>query len=329
MPEPTRRLGSKDLTRVLDLSPGEVLPLLDQARLLKSDYTPWRDTFRQRSIVLLFEKPSLRTRVSFEIGFARFGGTAVYLDHQNNPIGVRETVADYGHNLERWCDCIVARVMKQSTIEVLASAAEIPVINALSDLHHPCQALADFMTLIEHGFDFHHDRLAWVGDGNNVCHSLIEMAATVGCGMTVVTPPGAEPDASIVREAQARACRSGASIEITNDPARVAGAFAVYTDAWTSMGQAESAARLKGFARYQVNAALMATAGPKSLFMHCLPAHRGEEVTDQVIDSANSVVFDQAENRMHIQNALLLNLLATPATDPLARNARASARASE
>jgi hypothetical protein len=147
--------------------------------------------------VLLFEKPSLRTRVSFEIGFARFGGTAVYLDHQNNPIGVRETVADYGHNLERWCDCIVARVMKQSTIEVLASTAEIPVINALSDLHHPCQALADFMTLVEHGFDFHHDRLAWVGDGNNVCHSLIEMAATVGCGMTVVTPPGAEPEEEV------------------------------------------------------------------------------------------------------------------------------------
>ncbi|MFM7809744.1 MAG: ornithine carbamoyltransferase, partial [Planctomycetota bacterium] len=188
MPEPARRLASKDLTRVLDLSPGEVSVLLDQARLLKSDYTPWRDTFRQRSIVLLFEKPSLRTRVSFEIGFARFGGTAVYLDHQNNPIGVRETIADYGRNLERWCDCIVARVMKHDTIDGLATSAEIPVINALSDLHHPCQALADFLTLLERGFDFHGDRLAWIGDGNNVCHSLIEMAATVGCGITVITP---------------------------------------------------------------------------------------------------------------------------------------------
>ncbi len=329
MPEVSRRLGSKDLTRVLDLSPAEVTLLLEQARLLKSDYTPWRDTFRQRSIVLLFEKPSLRTRVSFEIGFARFGGTAVYLDHQHNPIGVRETIADYGRNLERWCDCIVARVMKQSTITGLAASAGIPVVNALSDLHHPCQALADFLTLLEHGFDFAHDRLAWVGDGNNVCHSLMEMAATVGCGITVVTPPGAEPDAAVLRDAQARACRTGAAIEVTNDPAKVAGAFAVYTDTWTSMGQAEDPARLKGFAPYQVNAALMAKAGPKALFMHCLPAHRGEEVTDRVIDSPQSVVFDQAENRMHAQNALLLNLLGTPSTDPLARNARAHARASE
>jgi ornithine carbamoyltransferase len=329
MPEPARRLGSKDLGRVLDLSPAEVLPLLDQARLLKSDYAPWRDTFRQRSIVLLFEKPSLRTRVSFEIGFAKFGGTAVYLDHQGSPIGLRETIADYGRNLERWCDCIVARVMNHATIDGLAASAEIPVINALSDLHHPCQALADFLTLVERGFDFQHDRLAWIGDGNNVCHSLIEMAATVGCGITVITPPGAEPHASVLRDAQARACRSGANIEITNDPARVAGAFAVYTDTWTSMGQAVDPARLKGFAPYQVNGALMAKAGPSALFMHCLPAHRGEEVTDQVIDSPNSVVFDQAENRMHAQNALLLNLIGTPSNDPLARNARANARASE
>ena len=329
MPETARRLASKDLTRVLDLSPGEVTVLLDQARLLKSDYTPWRDTFRQRSIVLLFEKPSLRTRVSFEIGFARFGGTAVYLDHQNNPVGVRETIADYGRNLERWSDCIVARVMKQSTITGLATSAGIPVINALSDLHHPCQALADILTLVERGFDFQHDRLAWVGDGNNVCHSLIEMAATVGCGITVVTPPGCEPDAGVLRDAQARICRTGGSVEVTNDPARVAGAFAVYTDTWTSMGQADDPARRRGFEPYRVDADLMAKAGPEALFMHCLPAHRGEEVTDQVIDSPRSVVFDQAENRMHAQNALLLNLIGTPSNDPLARNARAHARASE
>lgn len=328
MPKSTRRLHSKDLTRILDLSPGEVLPLLDQARLLKSDYTPYRDLFQQRSIVLLFEKPSLRTRVTFEIGFAKFGGTAVYLDHQSSPIGLRETIADYGRNLERWCDCIVARVMHQSTIEGLAASSDIPVINALSDLHHPCQALADFMTLLEHGFDFQHDRIAWIGDGNNVCHSLIEMAATVGCGITVVTPVGCEPNANVIRDAQARACRSGANIEITNDTAAVVGAFAVYTDTWTSMGHADNAAREATLYPYQVNAELMAKAGEKALFMHCLPAHRGHEVTDQVIDSARSIVFDQAENRMHIQNALLLNMITTPATDPLARNARAT-RASE
>ncbi|MBM4113001.1 MAG: ornithine carbamoyltransferase [Phycisphaerae bacterium] len=306
---PSVELGCKDLLRITDLAVHEILPLLEDARRLKRDYAPWRHAFAQRSIVLLFEKPSLRTRVSFEIGFAKFGGIAVYLDHETRPIGQRESIADYGRNLERWADAIVARTMKHGTIEQLASNARIPVINALSDLHHPCQALADFMTLAEHGFEFRHGRLAWVGDGNNVCHSVIEMAATVGCRLVVITPEGCEPSDEVLRTAEARACRTGASIEVTNDLSKIAGSDAVYTDTWVSMGQTETPELAARFEPYRVDAALMARAGADSLFMHCLPAHRGQEVTDDVIDSPQSVVFDQAENRMHAQNALLLHLL--------------------
>jgi ornithine carbamoyltransferase len=292
---------------------------------MKADIRPWRDRFAQRSIVLLFEKPSLRTRVSFEVGFARMGGHAVYLDHERQRIGQRESVADYGRNLERWCDCIVARTMEQRTIESLAARTSIPVINALSDLHHPCQALADFMTLAELGFDFSRDQLAWIGDGNNVCHSLIELAATLGTSMVICTPEGFEPSPAIMRDAEARACRSGASLRYTHDPRGIQGSFAVYTDAWISMGaepDPQEAARIRRvFAPYRVTAEAMAVAGPNAFFMHCLPAHRGEEVLDDVIDDPRSVVFDQAENRLHMQNALLLSLLSSPA--PARRRAAA------
>ncbi|MBX3355597.1 MAG: ornithine carbamoyltransferase [Phycisphaeraceae bacterium] len=309
---PSVELGCKDLLRITDLAVHEILPLLEDARRLKADYAPWRHAFAQKSIVLLFEKPSLRTRVSFEIGFAKFGGIAVYLDHETRPIGQRESIADYGHNLERWANAIVARTAHHATIEVLAQNARIPVINALSDLHHPCQALADFMTLAEHGFKFKHGRLAWVGDGNNVCHSVIEMAATVGCRLVVITPRGCEPSDEVLRTAEARACRTGAVIEVTNDLDRVAGSDAVYTDIWTSMNQPDSPERTALFEPYRVDEALMARAGGSALFMHCLPAHRGQEVTDAVIDSERSIVFDQAENRMHVQNALLLHQLSKP-----------------
>jgi ornithine carbamoyltransferase len=260
---------------------------------------------------MLFEKPSLRTRTSFEVGIFRLGGQAIVLDHQSSPIGERESIADCARNLERWCHAIVARVMRHSTVEALAAAARIPVINALCDRHHPCQALADFQTLLERGFDLRHDRLAWIGDGNNVCHSLMEMASILGCGMTVVTPEGLEPDAAIQAQCIARAMRTGARLDVSNDPAAVRGAFAVYADTWVSMGQegAGAAEKKARFARYRVDRALMAAAGPRALFMHCLPAHRGEEVTDEVMDSPASVVFDQAENRMHAQNALLCHLL--------------------
>ncbi len=292
-----------------DLSAAEIRAVLDLAKTIKRDYTPWRTAMSQRSAVLLFEKPSLRTRVSLEIGIAKLGGTAIYLDHQNSPIGERETVGDYGKNLERWTDCLVARVFKHSTLEALRAATKVPVINALSELAHPCQILADALTLEEHGLSLGAMHLAWLGDGNNVCHSLIELTALMGGAITVVTPRGYEPCGKVLAHARTLAAATGAAITLSNDPSAVRGADAVYTDTWVSMGQQKESSKLAAMQALQVNADLMRKAGTKALFMHCLPAHRGEEVTDEVIDSTRSVVFDQAENRMHAQNALLLLLL--------------------
>ncbi len=302
-------LAGRSVLSLSDLSAAEIRAVLDLAKSLKRDYTPWRTAMSQRSAVLLFEKPSLRTRVSFEIGIAKLGGAMVFLDHQNNPIGERETVSDYGRNLERWTDCLVARVYRHATLEALRNATRVPVINALSELSHPCQILADALTLEEHGLDLSSMKLAWLGDGNNVCHSLIELTAIFGGSITVITPRGYEPCSKVVGQAQAAVAATGARISLTNDPAAVRGADAVYTDTWVSMGQQKDAAKLVAMQALQVNADLMRTAGSHTLFMHCLPAHRGEEVTDEVIDSNRSVVFDQAENRMHAQNALLLLVL--------------------
>ena len=304
-------VGTKDLARLSDLAQHEILDILATAADFKRNPQRVASAMAGKSICMLFEKPSLRTRMSFEVGAFRMGGQAIYLDHKDTPLGTRETLGDYGRNLERWCHAIVARVNRHATITGLAAATRVPVINALCDMHHPCQALADLQTLLERGFDLNHSRLAWVGDGNNVCHSLIEAASILGFGITVVTPTGFEPDAALVSQCVARSMRTGARTEVTSDVHAIAGAFAVYTDACISMGQADTAEKKAAFEPYQVDRELMAIAGPKALFMHCLPAHRGEEVTDEVIDSANSVVFDQAENRMHAQNALLCHLLAT------------------
>jgi ornithine carbamoyltransferase len=315
-------VAAKDLTRLGDLAQHEVADILETAAAFKRDPQLAAGALAGKSVCMLFEKASLRTRVSFEVGLFRMGGQAVYLDHRDTPLGARETLADYGRNLERWCHAIVARVNRHATVTGLAAHTRVPVVNALCDLHHPCQALADLMTLRERGFDLNHSRLAWVGDGNNVCHSLIEAASILGFGITVVTPKGFEPDAAIVGQCVARSMRTGARIEITSDVHAIAGAFAVYTDTWISMGQSDSAEKRTSFEPYQVDRELMAIAGPKALFMHCLPAHRGEEVTDEVIDSPSSVVFDQAENRMHAQNALLCHLLA-PKAAPATTFARA------
>ena len=307
-------VGTKDLARLSDLAQHEIADILRTAADFKRNPQHATGALAGRSVCMLFEKASLRTRMSFEVGLFRMGGQAIYLDHKDTPLGTRETLADYGRNLERWCHAIVARVNRHSTVTGLAAHTRVPVINALCDLHHPCQALADLQTLLERGFDLNHSRLAWVGDGNNVCHSLIEAASILGFGITVVTPTGFEPDAALVSQCVARSMRTGARIEVTSDVHAIAGAFAVYTDTWfsmgTSMAEADTAAKKAQFDPYQVDRELMSIAGPRSLFMHCLPAHRGEEVTDEVIDSANSVVFDQAENRMHAQNALLCHLLA-------------------
>ncbi len=302
-------LVEKDLLTVASLSAAEVRLVLDTAAELKRDPAGFRGAFAAKAMVMLFEKPSLRTRVSFEVGFARLGGTAVFLDHQQERIGARESIGDYGRNLERWCDVIVARTFSHGTIEALAESTSIPVINALSDTHHPCQALADALTLTEHVGDLSAARVAWIGDGNNVCASLIQVAARLGLHLTVITPKGHEPDSEIVAEARRFAAATGAEITLSSDPGAVAGCDAVYTDTWVSMGQGDAAKRREALRPYQVNAALLRKAGPRARFMHCLPAHRGDEVTDDVIDSPASIVFDQAENRMHAQNALLLHLL--------------------
>jgi ornithine carbamoyltransferase len=305
-------LSGGDFLTLAALDRTDLESLFAVAAATKADITPRRESLRGKTIILLFEKPSLRTRVTFEVGPSKMGAHVIYFDHSKERIGDRESVKDYGKNLERWVDCIVARVFSQEVLEELADAAAIPVVNALSDRYHPCQALADYFTISERtgigglkGF-----RLAYIGDGNNVCASLMHGAARLGVQMTVICPEGYEPDADILAEARGMAKGGAGSIVVSNDPAKVKGAQAVYTDTWVSMGdEGEKVARMAAFARYRVDEKLMTSAGKNALFMHCLPAHRGAEVTDGVIDSKNSVVYDQAENRMHVQNALLLQLL--------------------
>ncbi|MFO0861939.1 MAG: ornithine carbamoyltransferase [Phycisphaerales bacterium] len=307
-------LRQNDVLRLSHLTRDDVLALFETARAMKKDPGAFADSLKGRSVAMLFEKPSLRTRVSFEVGIHRLGAQAVYLDHSEQRLGERETVADYGHNLERWVHAIVARVYKQTVLEQMSEASKVPVVNALSDMFHPCQALADFLTLQEHRGEVRGLKVAYVGDGNNVCHSLMELGAILGSHVTAITPPGRDPASSVLEECRELGAKSGSQIKVTHDLAGVAGHDAVYTDVWVSMGQGTETDRIrKLFKPYQVNAALMskAASGAKKtpLFMHCLPAHRGSEVTDEVIDSPASVVFDQAENRMHAQMALLLHML--------------------
>lgn len=266
-----------------------------------------------RHVALLFEKPSLRTRVTFDVGIAQLGGRAVYLGPDEVGIGRRESATDVARNLSRWVDGIVFRTFGHATLVELAGAASVPVVNALSEHEHPCQALADMLTLEQHLGALPGRRLAFVGDGNNVCHSLLLAGSLAGLHLRVATPPGHEPDPVVVREANAAARRTGGSVEIGTDPrAAVRGADAVYTDTWTSMG-AESEADLRRlrFVGYRVDEELLASC-PGALVMHCLPAHRGEEISDAALDGPTSVVLDQAENRLYVQQALLVELLVGP-----------------
>ncbi len=306
-------LRGKDFLSLADLDAAQIAGLFETAAATKADLGPYRTALDGKTVILLFEKPSLRTRVTFEVGPGKMGGQAIYFDHAKERIGVRESVKDYGKNLERWVECIVARVFSHGVLEELARHASIPVINALSDREHPCQGLADYFTLSERvggiaglrGF-----KLAFVGDGNNVCASLMHGAGKLGVHLTVICPPGYEPEGPVTKESREFAKASGGSITITHDPAGVKGAQAVYTDTWVSMGdESEKAARAAAFGQYRVDPKMLAAAAKGAYFMHCLPAHRGEEVTDAVIDSKASVVYDQAENRMHVQNALLLHVL--------------------
>ena len=308
-PKTLPKIGASDFARDIDLSQDELLALLDLTLQIKSSPVRFAKSLTGRYIALLFEKPSLRTRLTFELAIKQLGGDAVL---STGPIGDREPLKDVARNLDRWTNGIVARTFSQETIDALAHWSSVPVINALSDRFHPCQALADVFTLQEKFGDVRGLKLAFVGDGNNVAHSLMLSALRLGMSFSIATPEGYGPDAEIVAQAEALAAVSGAHLEITNDPQHaVAGAQAVYTDVWTSMGQeAENAKRLADFAPYQVNQALMEKAASDSVFLHCLPAKRGEEVTDEVMESSRSVVFDQAENRLHVQKALLLMLIA-------------------
>ncbi|MCL6566542.1 MAG: ornithine carbamoyltransferase [Acidobacteriia bacterium] len=308
---PVALTAPRDLVTGSEFSSAQIRELFHLAASVKARPERYRSALAGRFLALIFEKPSLRTRVTFEVGMASLGGAAVFLDHQGSRLGMRESVPDVARNLERWVHGIVARTFSQSTIEELAAHAAIPVINALSDRFHPCQALADFFTLEEHFRNLKDLTLAYVGDGNNVCHSLLLTAARLGAHLRIATPKGYEPDAAVVAEARRAARDSRAKIELLHDPAEaVAGAQAVYTDVWASMGQeAEAATREKIFAPYQVNEALFALAAPDAVFLHCLPAHRGSEVTAGVIDSPRSLVYQQAENRLHVQKAILLALL--------------------
>jgi ornithine carbamoyltransferase len=320
-----KALENRDLVSIADLEPSEVGTILELATLVKARPAEFRTALSGQQMAMFFEKPSLRTRLTFEAGMAGLGGTSIFVDQTASPLAARELLSDIAHNLERWVDVIVLRTFEHATITGMAEHATIPVINALSDIEHPCQALADFFTLREKFGDLRAVRLAYVGDGNNVAHSLLLTGACLGSRITLACPPGYEPKAEIVGRALVIAARTGATIEISDDPAAaVAGADAVYTDVWTSMGhEREAAERRVIFNPYQVNEALMAMAAPHALFMHCLPAHRGEEVTAEIMDSPQSIVFDQAENRLHLQKAILLLLLGGAVSRFMTRSAHA------
>ena len=300
-------LSVNDLLCTSSLTSEDLENLFSTADTLKAERDEHNQILRQKRIAMIFEKDSLRTRFTFDIGMQDLGGSCVFMDHRDARLGSRESVKDMARNLERWVDCIVARTYKHKVLDELADNADVPIINGLSDFVHPCQALADFMTLRERWGNPAGKTLTYVGDGNNTCHSLIHTAAKLGTHIRSCSPEGYEPNARVVNEAMRIAQQTGAEISILNDPEAAAdGADAIYTDVWASMGQEDEIEERNGlFAPYQVNAALMARAEKGAFFMHCLPAHRGSEVTAEVMDGQQSIVYDIAENRLHIQKALL------------------------
>jgi ornithine carbamoyltransferase len=302
------KIACGDLTKDLDLTSEELFALLDLASDVKRSPKDYRSSLAGQSIALLFEKPSLRTRMTFELAIQQLGGFALVNEGR---IGEREPLKDMARNLERWVNAIVARTFLQKTVDGLALWSKVPVINALSDMFHPCQALADMQTIREHFGNTRGIKLAFVGDGNNMANSLMLNAVRLGMDFALATPKKYEASTDVIAQTRALATRSGSELTITSDPAEAArGAHAIYTDVWASMGaENEVAERRTAFADYQVDDDLFTHAEPEAVFMHCLPAKRGEEVTDSVIESPRSVVFDQAENRLHAQKALLLMLL--------------------
>ena len=298
---------AKDLLTGAEWGPAGTRDLLHRTAEIKARPSRFASVLRNKHIALIFEKPSLRTRVTFEVGIQSMGGFVVFLDHTQARLGERESIPDVARNLEQWVQGIVARVYEQRVLEEMAANIAIPVVNALSDKFHPCQALADFFTLEEKFGSLKGFKLAYVGDGNNVCHSLLYLAARLGVHIRIATPASYAPDADVLADAKRVAKETRAKIELFTDPQEaVSGAQAVYTDSWTSMGfEAEERVRRQVFKSFQVNRKLMEQADPDAVFMHCLPAHRGAEVTDEVLDAPYSVVLQQSENRMYVQKAIL------------------------
>lgn len=297
------------LLSIKDLSQTQLLDLLSLAKKIKANPADYNQSLAGKSVVMLFEKPSLRTRVSFDIGINKLGGHSVYLDQQNGALGKREPVSDFATNISCWADAIVARTFSHTTIAALAEHASVPVINALCNLYHPCQGLADFLTLSEKFDDVSKVKLAYLGDGNNVTHSLMYGAAILGATMTVVCPPGHFPDGQVVCEVQALAAKHGGELILISDVSEMGPQDAIYTDTWISMGDTTPMAEIEAkFKPYQVNSELMNKVGA-NYFMHCLPAYREVEATAEVVDGEGSLILQQAENRMHAQNAVLVTLL--------------------
>jgi ornithine carbamoyltransferase len=306
-----QKLSVHDLISIHPLTLPDIRLIFALAEAMKQSPCEYADALKGKALALVFEKPSLRTRVTFDVGMTTMGGSAIFLDHSDAKLGERESVRDVARNLERWVQGIVARTYKNKSVVELAEHASIPVINGLTDLLHPCQALTDYFTILERFGSFQGLKFAYVGDGNNTCHSLIDGAVKLGVELWIATPKGFEPNPRVVSESAKFAQESGARINILNDPVEaVRGASIVYTDVWASMGQeAETEDRAAVFADYQVDSELMAHAGKKAVFMHCLPAHRGYEVAPSVIDSPQSIVYDEAENRLHVQKAILYLLM--------------------
>jgi len=303
-------LKSEDFLSARDLAPSELLALFEKASAMKRDRKQYFGSRTAMTMAMLFEKPSLRTRVTFDVGITQLGGAGIFLGPSDIDLGKRESVYDVAKNLERMVDIIMIRTFAHSVCTDMAEFAGIPVINGLTDREHPCQTLADYFTMWEIQGDLNGKKLAYVGDGNNMAHSLLLMGARLGVSVSIATPEGYEPDEEVVETAREDGEASGATMLVTNNATEaVAEADAVYTDVWASMGQEDEAEeRKKRFLPYQVNESLISRAKPDAIFLHCLPAHRGEEVTDAVIDSEQSVVFQEAENRLHVQKALVHEL---------------------
>ncbi len=309
--EANKRLNGRDLCSISDLSVAEMAAIMELGHTVKANPEDFRHALDAKQMVLFFEKASLRTRLTFEAAINTLGGNAIFVDQTQSPLGERESLPDMAHNIERWMNLIVLRTYAHETITEFAACSRVPVINALSDLEHPCQAIADFLTIEERFGSAQGLHFTYVGDGNNVCHSLMLTAAQLGAHCPVATPKAFVPKLDIIHKAIEISEQTGGSITLLNDPIKaVTGADAVYTDVCTSMGfEHEATKRAPIFKPYQVNETLMSYAQPDAVFMHCLPAHRNAEVTDAVLDGPQSVVFEQAENRLHAQKALLLMLL--------------------